>query len=75
MRTLLLPKVFTTRELSALDELTANSEIVLASLGGAPKSLVDSTNEPDKKKEVETEKQYEERKKGAPRQRIGDIRR
>ncbi|KAF7502369.1 hypothetical protein GJ744_005990 [Endocarpon pusillum] len=36
LRWKLLPKMFTTKEMSVLDALTADNEVVLASLGGKP---------------------------------------
>ena len=53
-----------------LDNLTADNEIVLASFGGAPKRLEAKVDH-----EVGSENRWEEKKKGAPRQRIGDIHR
>lgn len=70
IRTTILPRIFTARELNVLDDLTADNEIVLASFGGAPKL-------PDDKKDGEhgLERKWEEKKKGVPRQRIGEIHR
>ena len=70
LRTTVLPKVFTPRELKVLDDLTADNEIVLASFGGAPRLPENKVND-----EHGLEHKWEEQKKGVPRQRIGDIHR
>ncbi|KAL8815415.1 MAG: hypothetical protein Q9223_005439 [Gallowayella weberi] len=43
LRWKILPKFFTARELSILDHLTADSDIVLASMGGKPRMPEDPT--------------------------------
>lgn len=66
LRWKLLPKMFTTKELIVLDALTADNEVVLASLGGKPKMPECRNDDP-----------YDEVEEGKPiegiRQRAGNI--
>ncbi|KAL8657420.1 MAG: hypothetical protein Q9226_001934 [Calogaya cf. arnoldii] len=68
LRWLLLPKMFSARELTVLDALTADNAVVLASLGGKPEMPEEKQLRPDEKIE---EGQATE----AVRQRVGSIHR
>ncbi|KKZ65808.1 hypothetical protein EMCG_01193 [[Emmonsia] crescens] len=70
LHVVLLPKLFNSKELEAVDDLTANNKVVLASLGGAP-ILPRETEIED----YGRERRYEERKKGVTRQRTGSVHR
>lgn len=70
LRTLLLPKLFTQKELGVMDDLTANNAVVLASLGGAPK-LPGNV----KAEEYGLERRYSENRRGVPRQRVASFHR
>lgn len=65
-----MPKFFTVKELESMDDLTASSELVLASLGGAPKLPGSSTAD-----EYGLERRFSEKKTGVPRQRAGSYHR
>lgn len=87
LRTFLMPRWFTTHELSVLDALTASNKAVLASLGGRPTKMKeygeDSSDEAfDEMREAEgmerTESGHEselhrQRSHSAVRQRMGSI--
>ncbi len=66
LRWKLLPKMFTIKELTVLDALTADNEVVLASLGGKPEMPEQKSDDP-----------YDEVEKGRPtegiRQRVSNI--
>lgn len=68
LRWKLFPIIFTTKELNVLDALTADNEVVLASLGGKPEMPEHKTDDP-----------YDEVEEGKPtegvRQRAGNIHR
>jgi hypothetical protein len=88
-RWVVIPKMFTVRELEVMDALTADNPVVLASLGGAPeqeKSTQDENERDDRSASSSAtarEKVYREelavgqreRKKGVKHQRVGDIER
>jgi boron transporter len=65
-------KWFSPEELSAMDSLTADNPVVLASLGGRPES---EGGMDTGLKKVESRKEYEERHGGAVRQRAGSFHR
>lgn len=65
-RVYIAPKWFSPQELKVMDERTANNKVVLASLGGAPTTLVDTAG---------LERRYSEQKTGVPRQRAGSMHR
>lgn len=67
VRTFLAPRWFSLRELRVLDEFTATSSVVLASLGGKPE-LPESSG-----MEGELERAREKEQRGARRQRVGSI--
>ena len=62
----IMPRWFTVKELEIMDDLTANSKVVLASLGGAPK-LPKSAKVDD----YVLERRFSEAKAGETRQRAG----
>lgn len=64
-RVYFVPRWFSEHEISVMDELTANSKVVLASLGGAP-TLIGTGG---------LERRYSEYREGVPRQRVGSIHR
>ncbi|EPS31285.1 hypothetical protein PDE_06240 [Penicillium oxalicum 114-2] len=66
-----IPKMFTADEISVLDDMTANNEAVLRSLGGAPRF----PEEKEGPRQYGLERRYSERKKGPERQRAGSIHR
>jgi len=70
LRTMLVPKWFSVEELEVLDDMTANNEIVLASLGGAPKLPDDS-----KEEDYGVERRHQEEEYGVARQRAGSMHR
>jgi len=70
LRTLFVPKWFTVKELEVLDDMTANNEIVLASLGGAPKMP-----ENGKEEDYGVERRHREEEYGVARQRAGSMHR
>jgi boron transporter len=73
-----MPRYFAPKELRIMDDLTANNEMVLASLGGAP-SMPEEKEEPDampeatryRSEEWGLERRYSETKRGIKRQRAG----
>jgi boron transporter len=73
-----MPRIFEPKELHIMDDLTANNEMVLASLGGAP-TMHEEKEEPDAMPEVTRyrseewgiERRYSETKRGVKRQRAG----
>ncbi|KAF2176030.1 HCO3 transporter family protein [Zopfia rhizophila CBS 207.26] len=68
LRSLLMPRWFTLKELQVLDDLTATNEAVLASLGGAPALPSSSRAEG-----WGQERRRSESRHGVPRQRVGSI--
>lgn len=68
LRWLLLPKMFSVKELIVLDALTADNGVVLASLGGKP-------NMPEQRKDSPYDKLEEGQATEAIRQRVGSIHR
>ena len=48
LRWIILPKIFSAKELSVMDAPTADNAIVLASLGGMPRMRGDGSDEDDK---------------------------
>ncbi|KAJ9665602.1 hypothetical protein H2201_004294 [Coniosporium apollinis] len=68
LRTAVLPKIFSRKELQVMDDLTANSETVLASLGGAP-----TLPENIRADEYGLERRYSESRRGVSRQRSGSL--
>ncbi|KAF1811655.1 HCO3 transporter family protein [Eremomyces bilateralis CBS 781.70] len=70
IRTRIMPKLFTQHELEIMDDLTANNEAVLASLGGEPKLLAGRKSE-----DYGLEHKYSEKSRGSMRQRAGSIHR
>lgn len=56
-----MPRWFTLKELEIMDDLTANTEVVLASFGGAPKLPGSSIAD-----EYGLERSFSERKTGVP---------
>lgn len=62
-RVYLVPKWFSQHELEVMDDLTANSKVVLASFGGAP--VLAGTEG--------LERRYSERRAGVHHQRTGSI--
>ncbi|KAK4985276.1 hypothetical protein LTR50_006081 [Elasticomyces elasticus] len=82
LRWKLLPEWFSADELAAMDAFTANNEVVLASLGGAPQMPEDARTEREEKasrsttgeKEVSVEKVRRDSRQGrVRRQRAGSI--
>ncbi|EPE24606.1 HCO3- transporter family protein [Glarea lozoyensis ATCC 20868] len=69
-RWVLMPKFFSLKELQVMDDLTATNEVVLASLGGAPKIADTSSTEG-----FGLEREFSERRSGVPRQRVGSFHR
>jgi hypothetical protein len=69
-RVWIIPKWFSWDEISVLDEMTANSKAVLASLGGPPHFPGETHPQ-----ESGLERRYSEQKKGVSRQRAGSINR
>ncbi|KAL8922324.1 MAG: hypothetical protein Q9172_003616 [Xanthocarpia lactea] len=65
LRWKLLPKMFTKKELSILDALTADNEVVLASLGGKPEM-------PEQKNEDPYDEAEEGNRTGAVRRRVAN---
>lgn len=78
LRWKVIPRFFSPKELRIMDDLTANNEIVLASLGGAP-TMLEEKEEPAampelggyRSEEWGMERRYSESKKGVKRQRAG----
>lgn len=70
LRASIMPKWFTMRELEVMDDLTANNEAVLASLGGAPVLPGQARAE-----DYGLERKFSEQKRGASRQRTASIHR
>ncbi|KAF2090874.1 HCO3 transporter family protein [Saccharata proteae CBS 121410] len=70
LRTAVLPKLFTQKELEVMDDLTANNKAVLASLGGAPTLPENATMD-----DYGLERRYSEKEHGASRQRAGSMHR
>lgn len=86
LRTFLMPKWFTRKELSVLDDLTANNKAVLASLGGRPEmaGAEEGEDEEDRRDEgMETQNEEDadlrmrrsRSRSSAVRQRAGSIHR
>lgn len=82
LRTFLMPRWFTKRDLSVLDDLTANSKVVLASLGGRPVGISDADDENGEMRGEEMDVQRgmgrggspkRQRSRSAVRQRAGSI--
>ena len=65
-----MPKIFTFKELDVLDDLTANSKVVLASLGGPPRM-----HETERSEDYGVAHRFSERKHGLHRQRVGSFHR
>ncbi len=61
-----MPKLFLVKELEIMDDLTANSKAVLASLGGIPRLPESSTAD-----EYGLERRFSNKKTGVSRQRAG----
>jgi hypothetical protein len=61
-----MPRWFTIKELEIMDDLTANNEVVLASLGGAPELPGDSRAD-----EYGLERRFSQWSTGVLRQRAG----
>jgi len=70
LRTFVLPKWFTQKELEVMDDLTANNKTVLASLGGAPK-----LPEGARPEDYGVRRRYSEHREGVTRQRLGSTHR
>ncbi|PCG88898.1 Bicarbonate transporter, eukaryotic [Penicillium occitanis (nom. inval.)] len=70
-RVWIIPKLFSQDEISVLDDLTANNEAVLNSLGGAPRF----PGEMIAPREYGLERRYSEQRRGVSRQRAGSIHR
>jgi len=68
LRWKLLPKMFTAKELTVLDALTADNEVVLASLGGKPKM-------PEQESDDSSDEVGKEWPTEGVRQRVGNIHR
>lgn len=68
-RWICMPRLFSTRELEIMDDLTANNKIVLASLGGAPKLPADVTMD-----DYGLERRFSTGSSGVMRQRAGHYR-
>ena len=82
LRTFLMPKWFTKRELNILDNLTADNKAVLASLGGRPAGIGDEKDEDGEPggEEIDPERRSgigesptRQRSRSAVRQRAGSI--
>jgi hypothetical protein len=75
LRTFLMPRWFTRRELDVLDDLTANNKAVLASLGGAPTMGKGDDEEDEEARETEgmNREGVIARSTSAVRQRMGSI--
>ncbi|KAJ5346890.1 uncharacterized protein N7506_000143 [Penicillium brevicompactum] len=69
-RVWIVPRWFSQSELDVLDDLTANNDAVLASLGGRPHFPGQAVTE-----SYGLERQYTERRSGAVRQRAGSVHR
>ncbi len=68
LRIMLVPKWFTLKELQILDDFTATSKTVLASLGGKP-----ALPEESREEEWGLERRRSESRHGVPRQRVGSL--
>ena len=68
LRIFLVPKWFSLHELQVMDEFTATSAVVLASLGGKP-----ALPEHSKEEDWGLERREEEERHGVHRQRAGSI--
>lgn len=69
-RVWIIPKWFSGDEIGVLDDMTANNEAVLASLGGPPKFPGE-----ERLQDCGIERRYSEQKRGISRQRAGSLHR
>lgn len=71
LRILLMPRWFTLRELQIMDDFTADSKVVLESLGGKP--VLPEEGKGWREDDWGVERRKEEERRGVHRQRAGSI--